>query len=153
MGYRALLANEPCSTTAEVIETATICVIPKQTLFGLLKQSHELTRRFMAKLGHELSIAEEQLMYLTQESVKERTARLLLLLLERVDKKPATTTRVKIPFLRREMAEMIGIAPETLARTLKHFAQRGLILVKGSEIYVNKLSNLQMIAYGNKIGA
>ncbi len=149
MGYRALLANETFSATAEALEATTICVIPKLTLVQLLQQSHELALQFMAKLGHELSLEREQLMSLTQESVKQRTARLLLLLLEGGDKKPETTQGIKVPFLRREMAEMIGVAPETLARTLQHFVQKGVILVKGSQIYVNNLSRLKTIAYGH----
>src|SRR4030065_1515082 len=50
MAYRALLSNEPCSSTAMAIEPTTICVISKQTLFNLLKQSQELAIQFLMKL-------------------------------------------------------------------------------------------------------
>lgn len=150
MGYRALLANEPCSTTAQAIETATICVISKQTLFDLVKELPELAFRLLAKLGHELGVAEEQMMHLTQESVRQRTARLLLFLLEGSRNKQERETQIKVPFLRREMAEMIGTTPESLARTLRNFAQRGLILLKSSQIYVNNLGALEKVAYGPK---
>ena len=151
MAYRALLSNEPCSSTAVAIGPTTICVISKQTLFDLLKQSQGLAFRFMEKLGHDLGVAEDQMMQLTQESVQQRTARLLLLLLEGSGKKPETGAQIKIPFLRKEMADMIGASPETLIRTLRHFAQRGLITVKGSEIHISNLTALRVLAHGPQI--
>jgi CRP/FNR family transcriptional regulator len=149
MAYRALLSKEPCSSTAEAVEPSTICVISKETLFYLLKESGDLALRFLEKLGHDLGVTEDQMMQLALETIQQRTARLLLLLQEGCSKKSEKDTEIKIPFLRREMAEMIGASIESLIRTLGQFTKRGLIKVEGKEIHFSNLISLRRLAYGS----
>lgn len=70
--------------TAEAVEPCTICVISKETLFYLLKHSDDLALRFLEKLGHELGVAEDQMMQLALEAIQQRTARLLLIFARRM---------------------------------------------------------------------
>ena len=79
IGHRALLAGEPYSATAEVIEAGHICTIPKEPLIKMLEESAKLSLSFMAKLALELRESEDQLLILSHKSVRQRTARLLLL--------------------------------------------------------------------------
>lgn len=146
MGYRALLANEPYAATSEAVEPAIICTISKETLFDLLKKSPELTFSLLAKLIVELRTSEEQILSLVQESVRQRTARLLLSFLEGGGEKNKKETRIEVPLSRNEMAQMVGTTPETFSRTLHYFAKRGILRLTRSEILLTNLSALEILA-------
>src|SRR5574341_1552620 len=125
-GYRALLAEEPFAATAEAVETTVICAITKQTLFDLLKHSQDLTMRLLAKLASELKTSEEQMLAMAQETVRQRTAKLLLFLGEGNKHKYKAGSPLNVPLMRNEMAQMVGTTPETFSRTLRQLAAKGV---------------------------
>ena len=145
-GYRSLLAGEPCAATAQAVESTTICTISKQIFIELLKQSPDLALRLLSRLAKDLREAEEQAISLAQESVRQRTAHLLLLLMHGSPGKAKPNGPVKIPLKRKDMAQMIGTTPESLSRTLHELAQKGILRLTRSEIYIQNLSALQRIA-------
>ena len=142
-GYRALLANEPFAATAEAVETTVICTITKQTLFNLLKQSPDLTMRLLAKMAVELKTSEEQMLALAQETVRQRTAKLVLFLAECNQQRSKT---LKVPLMRSEMAQMVGTTPETFSRTLKYLVGKGILQVSREEISITNSKALEKIA-------
>jgi CRP/FNR family transcriptional regulator len=145
-GYRALLSDELCAATVEAVESTVICSITKPTLFGLLKQSPQLTMRLLAKMAQELRTSEEQLIAIAQETVRQRTAKLLLFLAEGNKHKYQPSTPLQIPLLRSEMAQMVGTAPETLSRTLRYLADRGMVQVNRAEILIINRKALKQLA-------
>jgi len=145
-GYRSLLAGEPYAATAEVVEPTVICSISKQTFLELLRQVPDLALNLLSKMAKELKIAEDQELSLAQESVRQRTAHLLLILAEGSKIKGKENEPLKISLARNDMAHMIGTTPETLSRTLHKLAQKGILRLTRSEIYIQNLAALQSIA-------
>ena len=145
-GYRSLLAGEPCAATAQALEPTTICTISKQTFIELLKQSPDLALRLLSKMAKDLREAEEQSISLAQESVRQRTAHLLLFLIHGTTEKAKPNGPVKIQVKRKDMAQMIGTSPESLSRTLNELVKKGILRLTRSEIYIQNLSALQRIA-------
>ncbi len=146
-GYRALLAEEPYAATAKALENTDICSISKETLLDLLHHSPELTLQLLKKLAKELRTSEEHMLEIAQETVRERTARLLVFLLQGSKENLKSDVPLKVPLLRKEMAEMIGTTPESLSRTLHYLAERGILKLTRSEIYVRNFSALQLVAH------
>lgn len=146
VGYRAVLANEPYEATAEAVEPSLVCVVPKATLFALLRLSPDLAFAFMAKLSRELRASEEQLLLLSQESVRQRTAHLLLMLWEGGGEDAALDPVIKPVIQRKEMAQMVGTTPETLSRVLSQLDRCGVLSVTRSEIRVKDPSTLRKVA-------
>ena len=145
-GYRAVLSNEPCAATVEAVETSVICSISKRTLFDLLKQSPELTMRLLSKLAVELKTSEEQMLAIAQETVRQRTARLLLFLAEGNQQVTRLARTLKVPLLRSEMAQMVGTTPETFSRTLRFLASKGILQVTKDQISITNTKALEKIA-------
>lgn len=145
VGYRAMLANEPYAATAEAVEASTVCAISQETIFSLLRQSPELAFEMLARLARELRTSEDQLISLLQESVKQRTARLLLWLSKKSGSSGSDS--IDIPLRRKELAQMVGATPETLSRTLRQFADRGLIELTRSKILIRNALPLQRLAH------
>ncbi|OGC77089.1 MAG: hypothetical protein A2Z27_01620 [candidate division Zixibacteria bacterium RBG_16_50_21] len=145
-GYRALLAQELCAASVEAIEPTVICTISKDTLFQLLRQSPELTARLLAKMARELKASEDLMLSLAQESVKQRTAKLLLFLWEGGKGETGVEGSLRISLQRLEMAHMVGTTPETFSRTLRHLASKGILNLSRSQITIKNLPLLQLVA-------
>jgi CRP-like cAMP-binding protein len=145
IGCSAVLANAPYSATSEAIEPTIVCTISRQTLFELLRKSVDLALRLLEKMAQELRTSDELMLVLTQQSVRQRTARLLLFLLEKSEEESKTGGPLKVPIFRKEMAQMIGTTPETISRTLRYFAQHGILRLTRSEIYIENPHTLQTL--------
>lgn len=146
MGYRALIAGEVFSATAQAVEDTTVCTIPKETLFDLLQNDVNLGMRLMAKLAVELRLSEEQMVTRIAEPAAQRTARILLWLLDGFKKATSAAATIDVPLRREEMAQIIGTTPETLSRVLRDFEGRGILHVDRRTITILETRRLRDIA-------
>jgi CRP-like cAMP-binding protein len=146
LGYRPLLANERYNASAEAVEDSTICVIPAATLQELLREVPELSRTLLAKLARELRNSEDLMMDLIQRPVRQRTARLLLRLLDDYQSGPEPAVLRSQHLRRQDMARMIGTTPETLSRVLRGFARRGVLAVSRDQIRIRDHALLRKVA-------
>lgn len=146
-GYRAMLADEPYAATAEAIEDTTVCSISRSTLTGLLREVPDMAMRMLAELSRELRVSEEQMMSLAQETVLQRTARILLWL-HRTSAQPdvSEAPQLDLPLRKSELAQMIGSTPESLSRALHELGERYVISVKKDSIIITDLSSLARLA-------
>ena len=143
LGYRALLAGEPYSATAEVIEEAVICFLDKTMVLSLIRRNPPLSLRLLRKVAQELRVSEERMLDLVQKPVTHRVATLLLALQQQFGETSPRGIRLNISLTREEMAEMIGTTAESLIRTLSEFRQRGLIELDAHEV---RIKNPQLLA-------
>ena len=144
MGFRPLLANEPYAATAEALLPAGICIIPKQVIYDLIRKSNPFTFRLLEKQALDLRISEEQMLGLTQKSVKQRVAELLLHLFETLQPKAGDRNSIKLPITKKEVAQIIGTTPETLSRSFKSLTADGTVrLLDRTTIRVQNLSQLK----------
>ena len=144
-GYRPLLADEPFAATAEAIEPARICIIPKQTFMEFARCQSDFPNQIIAKLASELRESEE-LWLGSHETVEKRTARFITWLLEHQSKDDEDDLTLRIRLRRSEIAQAIGTTPETLSRTLKTFMERGIIQQSRTVLKINNLLELKKIA-------
>lgn len=77
-GYRSLLSNEKYHCSAIALEDCSVCFIPKEKFFDMLKENSKLSFEMMKLLADNLKQAEEQITSLAQKSVRERMAEALL---------------------------------------------------------------------------
>jgi CRP-like cAMP-binding protein len=145
IGFRALLADEPFAATAQAVSDTKTCIVSKQNILNIINSSPDLSSKIMAKLAVDLRISEEQFLSRAQENVKQRTARMLLQLLETSNEYSGSNSRISMPILRSEMAQVVGTTPETLSRTLRGLAQKGIIRLTRSDISVINVDKLSAI--------
>ena len=146
LGYRALLAAEPYSVTAEALEDAVICCVEKNSFFPLLLKNPELALDIIKKLSHELGMVEDLATSLATRSVRERMAELLLILKEAYGKPVAKGTHIELQLSREEMADMIGVTQETAIRLLSEFKKEGLIALAERDVTILNAATLVTIA-------
>ncbi|MBX3102586.1 MAG: Crp/Fnr family transcriptional regulator [Bacteroidetes bacterium] len=144
LGYRALIANEKYTATAEALETSTACLIPKDGFFEVLERQPELSRKLMQNLCMELGVAAEKLISMAQKSVRERLAETLLTLLQSFQQSQTNTIALQLP--REDIANIAGTSTETVIRLLSEFKQDGMIEMSGKKILILDKAALQKVA-------
>ena len=149
MGYRALLAGELYAATAQAVEDTAICSISKPILLDLLRRSPELALRLLTKMAKELRYSEELALSLAQKTVRQRTAHMLLLLLEGNKQETISKRPLKVSLGHRDMAHMIGTSPESFSRALHYLSLQGILRTTRNGIYVQNFSALKKFVNKN----
>lgn len=146
VGYRSLISGEPYSASAEVIEDAAICFIPKNTFLDLLKESPSFNLKVIDLLALDLKRAEQKELSLAQKPVRERLAEALLMLKEFFGFEEDNTT-IKGNFTREDLANIVGTATETIIRLLSELKKKKIIELKGKKIRITDHQALLRITH------
>ena len=130
IGMNAVLLEEPFTDTAEAVEDASLCLLPREAILNLVNKYPDISRAFLKILSNDVREKEEQLIELAYHSVRKRLASVLI----RLQQKSSLPGQFKIS--RDELAAMAGMATETVSRTLSDFKEEGLLEKKGSYIEI-----------------
>ena len=136
LGYRALLSEEFYGATAQVLEDAKICFIPRDQFFSVLNRNPTFMRKVIKAVCHEMGIMEERLAELAHKSVRERLAANLLMLKETYGMEGEGSSLIDLALSREDLASIVGTATETVIRLLSEFKSDGLISFEGKKIRV-----------------
>ena len=136
IGLDSLLLEEAYTETAEATEHTSVCLLPKELIVNLLNKYPEVSRQFIKILSKDIHQKEEQLLELAYLSVRKRIAQVLL----RLSKTSASPILLNIS--RDELAELAGVALETVSRTLSDFKEEGLIEKNGNQLCLIDISRI-----------
>ena len=133
-------------TTATALETTSVCEIPFTQLEGLSASIPGLQHRLLKIMSGVIFSEGEMLRTLARGNADERLAVLLLGLGGRFGRRGLSPTCFRLPMLRHELGNYLGLAPETTSRLFKRFRKRGWIAVSGAELELLDLPALQELA-------
>lgn len=139
IGYTDLIEGTEFRESAETMENAEVCFIPKQDFFALIYSNRDVAARFIKMLSNNLNEMEERLLNLAYNSVRKRVAEALLTIQKRNDKNNFAISR-------EDLASMAGTATESVIRTLSDFKDEKLIEIKDKHIEIlnaGKLSSMK----------
>lgn len=136
LGVNAVLLDEAFTETAEAVEDAAICLLPKESIINMVGKYSDISLQFIKILANNIKEKEDQLLELAYNSVRKRLANVLL----RLSRQMPDPSQFKIS--RDELASMAGMATETVSRTLSDFKDEKLIGKKGSHIQILDLNRL-----------
>jgi CRP-like cAMP-binding protein len=129
-GITSFVKNNPYDENAVAIKNTTLLKIAKVEIYNLIKQNPELSINFMDLISENLKNANEHLIHLAYDSVRKKTANTILQLSKNNDNSNY------IELSRLNLANMIGIAKETLIRTLKDFKEDKIIKTDRNSIEI-----------------
>ncbi len=138
-GFTSFLSHKPYSENAEAIQTTEIIKLEKGELLNLIKSNPQLGLNFIDLLSNDLDSVKEHLMHLAYDSVRKKTADAILQLT------PDSRKDKTVMISRSDLASMIGIAKETLTRTLTDFKDEKLIRTNRNTIQVLNSQKLSAI--------
>ena len=144
IGYRALIANEVYSATAEALEDTEVCFIPKSSFLYFINKDKEFSLELMRILSQDVKNAERNSMNIAQRTVMERLAEYLILMHEELSKD--ANAQDVFSYSRKDLSDIIGCAPETLIRSLSALKNDEIISIVKKDIKVVDIQRLHRIA-------
>lgn len=140
-GYTSFTCNLPHKETATVIEETHLVGISIKEFKTILEDNHKIGLELIQLLTNNLSVVKDQLLEMAYASVNKKTASTILKFAEKINRKPEDPIKIS----RNDLANVAGIAPETLIRTLANFKRQGLINIDGRNIKVMDIEKLKNI--------
>jgi len=143
LGYIALLEQSTYKETAEALDDCEICVISKEDFEKLVNNNREVAQKFIQMLAKNVAEKENQLLALAYNSLRKKVADSLLVLQSKY--KTDKQEKFSIQISREDLANIAGIATESLIRTLSDFKREQLIEIKEGYIIIQneqKLSSM-----------
>ena len=138
-GFTSFIKNKAYDENAVALKKTILQKITKQEILNLVKQNPQIAINFMDLLSENLEQVKDQLIHLAYDSVRKKTADALLQLNLKNKKE------YPINISRSDLASIIGIAKETLIRTLTDFKEETIIKTARSSIEIISFEKLKSI--------
>ncbi|MCP1674958.1 CRP/FNR family transcriptional regulator [Natronocella acetinitrilica] len=130
-------------STAEALETTSLCEIPFTELELLSAKIPGLQHQLLRIMSREIFDEQEMLLALARRTAEQRLAILLLSLGDRFGRRGLSPTRYRLPMSRHDLSNYLGLAPETMSRLFKRFVDQGWICASGREVHLTDVPALR----------
>lgn len=146
LGYPALLSDEPYPDSAKALEDSIVGFIPKNDFLHVLEASKSLSKKLLINLSHEFGVLVNGIASFSHKTVRERLALSLLIMKDKYKTGTEEGKPVEINLSREDLANLVGVAVETLVRLLHDFKEEALIESSGRKIRILDARKLIKIA-------
>lgn len=142
IGLDAIYPNQhQCNAVA--LDTATVCRVSYSDITSLSQRVPGLQRQMFRLMSRDIVSAQA----LSGDfSAEERLASFLLNLSDRLRARGYAAAHFVLAMPRRDIANYLRLAPETVSRVFKRFQQQGLIGLERREIQLLDLAQVQALA-------
>ena len=128
--------------TAIALETVSLCEIPFVKLDELSALLPELRRQLMRQMSQEIADEQNMMLVLAKTSAEETLGTFLIRLSLRFTRLGFSATQFRLTMSRVDLGNYLGLAVETVSRTLTKLQQRGVIKVAGKEVTILDMDGL-----------
>lgn len=126
---------------------ARVCVFRRGAFDGFASSHAGIEAALLRRTFDELDRARRWMLLLGRMSATERVASLLLEMIDRLG--GVSGTPLSLPLSRQQMADLLGLAIETVSRTMTRFEREGLIALPGGRrVVLRDRADLERIATG-----
>lgn len=133
-----------CSAVA--LEYTSICELPYAEFETLCQQMPQLLARLLGEIGHKLALQHELHLLLSQRSAERRVAIFLLDTGRRRAQRGFPPDELELSMSRYDIANYLGVAAETVSRTLTRFQREGLLRVDRKHLAILDRAKLLELA-------
>jgi CRP/FNR family transcriptional regulator len=137
------LPEKAYTFSAVALEKSRFCAIPYKTFFPLMQESQALFQRFIDILSYKMQ-THRQIPLTT--NAKRRIAAFLLDILSRLERRENIEDQIHLPMSQFDISNLLGLAHETVSRTLHIFQEAEMIKIKNKVIYVTDIDALKAMA-------
>lgn len=130
------IASGVYNNTAKALETSSLCEIPFDQMADLSKNIHNLQLHMYRLLSKEIQEDQELQMLLGKKTAEQRIAAFLFNLSERYRLRHLSATRFRLPMVRTDIANYLGLAVETTSRIFTRLQQQEILKVDGKEVEI-----------------
>ena len=127
--FLGLALMDRYSVAAEAVNEVRACRFVRSAFRDYVDRRPHLLRRLHEFAGHELSLAQDQMLLLGRRSAEEKVAAFLLNLQRRYGRIGMASVNVPLPMSRLDIADYLGLTIETVSRTLTKLARDKALVV------------------------
>jgi len=137
IGHRSFFAADRHIATARTITPCSAYLIQPKTVRALVESNYELAFWFLRTIARDRGPPDGLLLRGNGVHARTRLIRMLLILRDRfAQTDPYGQLIFDLPLSRGEMANMVGVAPETVTRTIRELEERQLAVFQGRRVIV-----------------
>jgi len=142
MGLDAI-HGEQHRSNSKALETSSVCELPFDKLEELSIEVPGLSHHLMTLLSEELQHEQCHVTQLAKMSAEQRLANFLLELSKRHTDRGHSAIEFNLSMSRNDIANLLGLAVETVSRLFTHFQDVGILEVERKHIKIVNLSDLR----------
>lgn len=143
LGWRSFFGKQPHAASAVALTDCRTCLIPTQTVMGLIRQDGALALRFLRSLASDKGPIDGLLLRSPRLPVHIRLIHLLLVLRGQCAvPMPPDGLLYHLRIKRKDIAAMIGARIETVSRAIQRLEIGGLVRFNGREVTVPNVQQL-----------
>ena len=146
VGEVPFLGAEPYCASAETMRESVVCFLPRELVEYIAAHEPEFSRRLVRRVSRFACKTMDRAFGFAFRGADSRLASFLLSVKPPPAPAAALPCHGKYDYSRREIAQNLGLAPETVIRTLSAFQSRGLIRISGKNIEVKNRAGLETVA-------
>ena len=146
LGQRSIIAQEPSNLSAVAVNELNVCFIPKNYIVENLERNPKFSYEFLKDMAHDLKEADNVIVNMSQNPVKQRLAEVLLHLKQSFGLDDDGYLLIKLS--REDISNIVGTATESCIRLLSELKKEGYITTSGKKIMIMDNSKLKQIARG-----
>jgi len=145
IGYNSIIENVNHTENAQVLEDAEVMLIPAEDFLSLFTHDAQVSKKFIQLITRNISEKEDRLVNMAYNTMRKKVAYSLIQVLEKYRKDKDDN---EINELSREtLAQVTGVATESLIRTLADFKAEKLIALEPGKIIILNESKLRNLPY------
>lgn len=144
-GYTSILEDVNYKDEAQALEETTLMLIPREDFLQLISSDIQIAQTFIKIIAQNIVEKEESLLNLAYSSLRKKVAYGLIHLLEKY--KVEEGNKIVLNLSRENMAQSIGIATESLIRTLGDFKDEKLIDIQTGKVIIIDEKKLRSLPY------
>nr|WP_081647676.1 Crp/Fnr family transcriptional regulator [Pseudorhodobacter ferrugineus] len=134
IGFRSFMAGQPHHTEAQALIPSRVCKVPRHSVRQILNRSPEVLGRLADRCIQEIDRSHAHIIAAATRSNTERLSDLLGRLLQIHGRDCADGKRMYLPLSRIDLADLLGIRPETLSRVVARLLNDSAYSICGREV-------------------
>jgi CRP/FNR family transcriptional regulator len=144
--FLGLALMDRYGVAAEAVTNVKVCRFARPAFLHYVDGKPHLLRRLHEFAGHELSLAQDQMLLLGRRTAEEKVAAFLLNLQTRYGRIGAMSVNVPLPMSRQDIADYLGLTIETVSRTLTKLAKEKVVVVVPDGVRLLSTHRLDQLA-------
>jgi CRP-like cAMP-binding protein len=143
VGYRTILTREAHVNSAEVLTPSVLCYIPRPKVEKLLKANPLLGERFLQHFFDDAVETENDYVRSLTMGMKSRFLHIILIFYERFGYQDEDGNAiVELPVKRGELAELVGVRPESISRLIDKLQTDEVMRFKDRRVQISDVDEV-----------
>jgi CRP/FNR family transcriptional regulator len=141
--------SQKYSRSAKALETCSVCEIPYERFEQLTREIPDLHHHILSMMSREIHQEQDRVTMCKKLSAEARLAGLLLMLSQRFLQRGFSASEFNLSMSRSDIANMLGLAVETISRLFTLFQENDLLVVERKHVKLLDIPGLEQLLKKN----